>query len=164
MSLFKIHSGQLYNDIVDLYDYIHLDGLNSQSRDKLSICLPAMGQLHPMFLDQCVSSFFYAKILREKILERYLLLEALGRLSFWVHISDHSTWRKQLHPVHAVCFYIFGSYFCLKNVFPDYIFRGLYSTNLATAFYTSHFQRKPQNRFDKTSSAEIHLQFLIYPS
>lgn len=44
-------------------------------------------------------------------------------------------------------------------MFLEYIFRGPYPTEMGTAFYPSLFQRKTQNRFDKTSPAEIHMIF-----
>lgn len=61
-----------------------------------------------------------------------------------------------LEASYTVCFYVFGNYFCLKNMFLENIFRGPYSAELCIAFYPSSFQRKTQNRIDKTSSAEIH--------
>lgn len=41
-------------------------------------------------------------------------------------------------------------------MFLENIFRGPYSAEPCIAFYPSSFQRKTQNRIDKTSSAEIH--------
>lgn len=94
------------------------------------------------------------------------MLEELTRLSCWIHISYHSTCRSQPHLLHVFCFYVFGSYLCLKNVFLEYIFIGLYLTELGTAFYSSLFQRNTQNtkKTHKNSPAEIHISVAISPS